>query len=368
MTQIALEIAPALLASREHHVSMRDAVLIGASAVLLRFAIFLAISIIHNLSVEQYAMLYDGRSYLVTAGDILKLNTDISLYHARVFPGFPGLVALLSLTGVPLVVGALGVNWISSGIAAGASSLLFRDRRIGWAMVVLIPHYLMNSSMAMTEAPMLALATCGVLLACRERIILAGVLLGLAGLVRPIACFPTMGIMVLLLIRKQGLKSLVLGLTAMFVVIAGLALVFLWRGDALAGIRFYASSPAAYGGDLFTWPFTSLIRTPLQEGISLGRTAYIWAHAAVVIAACAMLLWRVRSGDARDQLCIPWLLGNTLLTLCIGNIWGFECFHRFIIPAQPAMFWAMRRVLPRHAWLWLLIGCGSGAIAIGSAG
>jgi len=63
-------------------------------------------------------------------------------------------------------------------------------------------------------------------------------------------------------------------------------------------------------------------------------------------------------------LCFVWLLGNTAFVLCIGDKWGFECFPRFTVPAMPAFFWSIRRILPRGVWPWTAIAVVSAAIAI----
>ncbi len=60
----------------------------------------------------------------------------------------------------------------------------------------------------------------------------------------------------------------------------------------------------------------------------------------------------------------PWLLGNTLFVLCIGSGWGFNHFPRFNIPAQPALFYALSPLLPRHWIWWALFTAGSFATAV----
>jgi small-conductance mechanosensitive channel len=204
---------------------------------------------------------------------------------------------------------------------------------------------------------------------------IGGALLGMAGLVRPMACFAVFGQTFMYAVRRRWATAASFAIASGLIVFAGLWLVQDWRHDALASFRYQALSPAAYDGHLLTWPFRSLLITPLAEHASGWRVVYIWIHVVAVIAACGALAWHIarqwRVGwraDARDLLAGPWLLGNTLFALCIGNVWGFECFHRFLIPAQPAMFWALRGILPpaRWRWAWAAILVGSAVIATAS--
>ena len=61
-----------------------------------------------------------------------------------------------TLAKIPLPMAALCVTWISAGIAASSGARAFGDIRVGWALTCLIPHYLINSSLGMSEAPLLA--------------------------------------------------------------------------------------------------------------------------------------------------------------------------------------------------------------------
>lgn len=367
---------------------MRVAALIFALALAIRIIVFLCIAWRLDLSIEQYARLYDGNSYLTTAQAYVDRAWPEDDYHARVFPGFPAAVALLQWMGCPPAWAAVGINWISASLAAALAAWLFRDWRVGIACAVLIPHYLMNSTMAMTEAPLLALTLGGLIVARAPRVCIdgdvrvdgegatdagwrhvarlcaGGALLGLAGLVRPMACFATAANMLAL---RNGRRALIFGAVALVAVIAGLVNLQWWMGDALFSYRYQSASPAAYGGSLLQWPFTSLILTPLQNDVPPARIAYIWAHVVLVVIACLTVL-RAGSDTTLRRLSAVWLWSNTLFVLCIGNVWGFECFHRFTVPAMPAMFYALHRWLPRRIWIWAAITGVSAVIAAFSAG
>jgi hypothetical protein len=150
-------------------------------------------------------------------------------------------------------------------------------------------------------------------------------------------------------------------------VLAGVFALHAWTGDASHGVRVYASNPGAYGGDrMFTWPFKSLIFTPLYDPqVSAGRIAYIWTHVVLTLGAIVMLARRCSQSSpaAVDVLALVWLVGNTAFVLCIGSYWGFQHFPRFIIPAMPALFWAWRGALPDRWYLWAPASAGVYVIA-----
>ena len=350
---------------------------IACAAVLLRAIVFLAVHQIAHRSIDDYARSYDGNSYIITAQAMTGDRSQYNEFHGRVFPGYPALIALLHCCGVPFAAGAVGIDWVCAGLAASLAAGVFSDRRVGWAMVFFFPHYLMNSSMALSEAPLLAFSLAGVLLAQKRGMIPGGMLLGMAGLIRPMACFAALGYGAAQCIERavrprDRLRRLALfGCAAGGVFAMGLILLHRWRGDAFASARYYANSPSTYDGDLFTWPFHALLTVPIHRHIPIARVLYVYAHVVMALAACAMLCRKFVSArgrlDYRDALAGPWLCANTCFALCTGSIWGFECFHRFTIPALPAMFWALRAAFPKRKWMLCSLTLTSVTIAIGTS-
>jgi hypothetical protein len=343
---------------------------IAAAAVAFRVAVFVGVTLWFDVPLDSYVAKGDTASYIATARAMLGDGDGMTEYDRRVFPGYPAMIAAAGMLGVPLPWAALGITWLSAGAAAAGAAALFRDRRVGWAMVVLIPHYAINSSMGMTEAPLLALSLGGMLLARSgggARAGLSGAILGFGGLVRPVACFAVMGQVVADLLRRRWRPALLAGAIAAAVVFGGVLALHVWTGDVFRGVRVYANNPGAYGGQMFVWPFKSLIFSPLHDPqVSAGRVVYIWAHVLATLAAIAILARRClrRPSDPLDVLSLIWLVGNTLFVLCIGSYWGFQHFPRFIIPAMPALFWALRGALPNRWYLWAPLFAGVFVMAV----
>lgn len=121
---------------------------------------------------------------------------------------------------------------------------------------------------------------------------------------------------------------------------------------------------------MFTWPFASLIMTPIRYHIALWKVFHMWTHVVLTLAACGLVLRDLRrpmtfAEDRRNlQLSAPWLIGNTLFTLCVGHIWGFYQFHRFILVALPPMLWAFRKYFPDRRAAWIAIAVASAALGL----
>ncbi len=343
--------------------------LIALSATLLRVGVVAAVHLHHGVSLFDYAtQVGDGQSYIAIARAMLGDRSGLSEYDQRVFPGYPAMIAGLHLAGLPFHLAALGIDWLAAGLVAAMAAALFGDRRVGWAMVMLVPQYLINSTLAMSEAPMLTLTLAGLLLARRCRSGQAGAVLGLAGLVRPMACFAVAGAALSSAVEGRCRRGLALALVAGGVFVAGWMGAALWSGHAFENVRIYKNHPGAYAGQLFTYPFGSLISTPLHATVAAWKIPYIWAHVALTLLAIGLLAVKFkrdpRSADGLDALCLPWLAGNTLFVLCIGSHWGFDHYPRFTIPALPALFFALRRGLPDRIWMWGLITVASATAAV----
>lgn len=292
----------------------------------------------------------------------------VSAFDQRVFIGYPALIAALGAIGVSIPYAALALNWVASGAAAALTAVLFDDWRLGWAMVLLTPSYLMYSTTVMSEPTLLALTVAGLVIARRESPGMGGVLLGAAGLVRPMACFAVVGQAATMMGAKVR-SVVILCVTAAVVVFAGYFALHQWTGTPLFGARVYATDARAYGGHLFGLPFESLIMTPMRQHVASWKIVYIWLHVLVTLVACGLLVTEMRRAvetvDQRNaQLCAAWLVANTVFVLCIGSIWGFHEFHRFILPALPPLLWVFRRWYPRRPLPWAVIGAASFGLAL----
>jgi hypothetical protein len=348
----------------------RDLLTICLAALLIRALLCVLALHIRGWSALQFAMLRDGDSYIRVARALLGDPSTLRLIDRRVFIGYPALIASVAWLGVPVHVAALGLNWVATAISAILTAITFRDRRLGWAMATLTPSYLLYSTMAMSEATLLALTLGGIVIVRRHRNALGGALLGAAGLIRPMACFAALGVL-FERSQKSWRSARTVAIAAACATGIGLLLYHLWSGNALESVEIYATNERAYAGQLFTWPFESLIMTPIRSGVAAWRVAYIWSYVVVTFVACWIVLRDLMRRGSRSErpladlrLNAPWLVGNTVFTLFIGHIWGFYQFHRFILVALPPLLWLFQDYYPKRWHGWLVVGSVSFALAL----
>ena len=332
-------------------------------------AYFLAYTILFGVGWRDYALFSDAASYAAYAELLLGRVQAIDAHDGRVFPGLPAATALVALPGLSVPLAQLLYTFACGAFVPALAALVFRDARVGWATVVFPPIWLAGASMVGSEAPMLALSLAGlavVLAPDRPRLwhaAVAGVLLGLAGATRPVACFAAAGLIALLISRRRTAHAAVVGGASLAVVVAALLLVRAFFGDAMAGVRTYAADPRAYGGSsMFAPPFWSLLTTPTRVSIQSAKIAYAYLHALAMLVGLALLAVALvkRRGDDGGLvlLAFVWLAGNSIFALSVGGDWGFHIFPRLLVPALPPLVWAFARLgwLPRPRLWWAYAG------------
>jgi len=335
-------------------IAASDVLTVGAAASLVHLAIFLTVVSLFHVSLPAYTDKGDGASYKHMAAALLGQRGALDEYDARVFPGYPMLIAVTHLiTRLSIAASSLLVTFISAGAAAVLSAVVFQDRRVGWAVGLALPHAWINMSLAMSEAPVLALAMTGLLLARRNRAAAAGMIFGLSVLTRPVAGFALMGLLLDQIARGRARRGLLAAAWAALIFLLGMLIVHPITGGLFHGINVYANSPRTYAGQPFTWPTHSILWMTLHGQVGWPRWIYITAHVAACVGGCIVLS---RQNSPTDLLAFTWLALNTLFVLCLGlgpGAWGFNHFPRFTIPALPALAYAWRRFLPASPWLYI---------------
>lgn len=336
----------------------------------LRIALFAIASGTAGTGFEDYARAADGYQYIAYARAWLGDGAELAAHpqYGRFFPGYPMLIAALQALGTPVAAASLFPSWLAAGGVAVLGALVFRDRRVGWALAALTPSSVFSGSLISSEALCLLFSLAGLRLVQQGRAASAGIAFGLGGLFRPVAVFAMIGAAGMDLLKRRPGRAAALTALAGGTVAAGLAALH-WRfGDAFMSVRRYAGDPTAYGGELFTWPFRSLVMTPLTTPVAAWKLLFVGVHLLAVLGGCALAVrqWRRATPEERPLAAAAalWLWGNTLYVLCLGSVWGFHDFPRFLVPALPPLFQVYRQILPSRIWLWFAVGALSVALAL----
>lgn len=247
---------------KEH--ASRTMLMLAAAAIAVRLLAATIAFVTTDLRPADLGRLRDGAAYLAYASAITDGFAGLAEYDRRVFPGYPLLLALIGAARWPLI--AVLLNWLAAGAAAALAYRLYDDVRVGWAMAVLTPSYVLYSTTIMFEAVVLLAGVAAVLLMTRGRGVPAGLALGFAAVARPLAASFGAACLAVRSWRDRAFLAAAF-VTLACVAIAG-AWLWWWSGSLASGIDVYRSDTRAYGGDsLFAWPFASLIGVPLRESV-----------------------------------------------------------------------------------------------------
>jgi hypothetical protein len=291
------------------------------------------------------------------------------------FPGYPGTVALVRLTGLAPLPAALVATTVAGvvlayGVARLGELVPGGSRRVGRVLVVLVAAMPMGIvfSMAYSEALFCACAAWALVAVLRERWILAGFLTASAGLVRPTAAALVLAVVAAALVAivcptpaARAARSCL-----------GAVLACLGLGGYLGYVGWRTGSPTGW----FTvqargWDsaFDGGLATLGYAADALGRGPSIMgvATVAVLLGAVALLV-------AGVQQRLPWpllLYAAGVLVMDLGSDGLMASKARLAVPAftlllVPALTLARRRPGPRVAVLVAIILAGGwfGAYAL----
>ena len=330
-------------------------------AITLRLAITLIAARLGHVSLEQEVYHGDGYGYVHYARFILGQIPALTDYERRIFPGTPAAIALLLPTGMPEWLAGALPGWTGAAAACSGAAMLFADRRVGWLMAFFPPDSLMATTLVASEGVMLGFAVWGVIRFLKGDSATAGLLFGLAVIARPMACFAALACLVSAVSDRRWRSALIALLGTSCIVISALLWEHLRFGNSLQSAVSYRDEPSAYGGAIFDWPLRSLLYYSRHSGAGAAKFLFVWSHVAFAVITIGLLLRRhlADRSHALSRIALLWTAGNVAFCLCVGSIWGYLCFPRFLMPSLPPMVWAIDRWLPRRWYAWSVVAMPS---------
>ncbi len=300
----------------------------------------------------------DGSAYL---GNAARINGHglPGEYDQRMFVGLPWVIAMAARTGLEPGWAAQVLCLLFAGGMCMAWAAFFRDTRIGWAMAILPPHWVNDTSAVMNESLMLLLCCAG-MAAARSRagwwaVALSGLVFGAAGMVRPMACFATAGAMAMLWFDGRQARAVWIGAASAigFAALYASFTVLYW--NPMENVRVYHDHPTAYGGEMITWPLKSMIAEFQQRGLLHPAVIYKAGYIVAGMAIAIYSVWRlVKTRQPMDAMACVWWTTNMLFVLCIGSHWGMRIAQRSTAWALPAAMFLLVFWLPVR-WYWRLV-------------
>ncbi|MBB4687108.1 hypothetical protein [Amycolatopsis jiangsuensis] len=247
------------------------------------------------------------------------------------FPLYPGLVAILTLFGIPALPAGLVVSVLAGCAAAWGLFVLGRDfasPRVGLLMAVLwsVGPGSAALHLAYSEAVLVALVAWALVAVARRQWVLAGALALFAGLTRASAgaLVAAVGVAALVAVfqRRDGWRPWLGGLLAPLGLLGYLAYVGIRTGRADGWFWLQNAWQMHFDFGQFTWE-------QVKEGLTVDRASWITVTALIVLVAVALQLWTWAT-----RLPLPWQVYGTLtvvIALCSSNY--FQSRARFLLPA-----------------------------------
>ena len=335
-----------------HAPARRELAAIATAAILLRILVLIVMGLkAHDLVGMPYKS--DGSAYIDNAK---RINGDgmPSAYDQRVFVGYPWVIAIVHRVGVPYGWGAQALGWIFPGLMCAAAAAWLRDRRIGWAMAVLPPHFVLDTACVMNESLMILLCLLAMMTLRKQAwwgIAGAALLFAAAGVVRPMSCFAVAGALALLLQARRPGRAALLAV-ATLALLGGLLFAFktaYW--NPLDNAKAYNAQELAYNGRLFTYPFGSFVEVARTRSVFRPNYLYKLAYMVAAIGVLGLAVrawWKTRR--PLDAWAATWWGLNFAFVTCIGSHWGVDIAQRSLMWGAPAAFWTMRDCLPVRWW------------------
>jgi hypothetical protein len=344
--------------------SLGAAAEIGGVTLALRLGLLLATLGLFHVGLDEYVRFRDGGDYLRYAEAIRQLDLSaLGGYHARLYPGYPLVLAVL---GPPLGGGVAGL--LVSMLGAAAACLLFYqatgDRWLARYFYLLPPAWLLFSAVVMSEGLFMALQLGALLLFTRGRPLPAAAVLGLAAVVRPVSVLLA-GAMLLALVWQRRWRALLpFALLTALPSVGWMAVSYLAWGNLFANVTHYGATPLE--GTLVGLPFQGILAMLLSGQVPLWKQAYVLVNIGVSLAGIAVAAWQFfRVRDAWTLLLFVWITSSVLFYASIGMPWwAFNEYVRYIITFFPALLIVLSPLLPRTWWLVGPLGLASAAMAL----
>ena len=340
-----------------------EALALFALAWLLRLALLPAAAWTAGLAWRDLAFLYDGHMYIGIATSVPRLYEGIekvcavypsSETYTGWLPGYPVLIAALRWLVRDFRVAAMLASQLAS--AAGVVLFYLLARRLSprpLLAAVLFAFFpatwLLTGSLAFVESLYVTLAVAGFYALHRRWLGLAATLVGFA-LVTQKSGLVLLLVFAAVLWREEGSKALRHLPWALWALVP-LALLqwhlFAVFGDPWVNVRVQRGF---FGPHLFALPFERFLEGLLSP--TQPFEGHFWLRKLLNALSCLFYVWVCvrawRPGERRTELLLLWLTAVLLFNLCLGGVWSYHAFPRFMTLAAPPAILLSVDLLP--AW------------------
>lgn len=344
----------------------RTDTLLALAALLLRVLPVAALFLLTSTSWEKYLSGSDAGSFVPVAKFVYGLEplANLKTYDTRVFPGWPLAIGLLFKAGLP-EWSALALSLLCAAVAPVVFRRVTGDSRLAWLLVYFSPAWLLAGFHPISESAYVLLILLLLAALKLDRPFLAGILAGAMFAIRPfgIAWAGAAGLALLMAYPRQ-LRHAALYTAGSLLPVVGLVILNLrifgspWHqlevyGLPLDQLNVAPEIAARLGQTSGHWglPFRHLLATPWIITVPVWKIAYIYAHAAALLALVFPAIRSLgRNPAAWERALAIGFLANGALIVSTGPYWGFYSFDRYFVWGLPGALWLGRAWIPAGRW------------------
>jgi hypothetical protein len=342
-------------------------------ALLPSIAILIVVFGIYRVRLDLWLGVADTSSYIAVAHHFVTGQRSANEWDERVFPGWSLLLTPFSLLGIA-GPGAVALSTAFGALVPYLVWILTRDARTALGCAVLLPVWLLQSTLGMSEPSYLAAILIGLIALMRGQTAAGALMIGFAGLIRPTAAFAWAAGGLVLWRGRQWRKLVLWSAVSALVVSLIVPLNLKLYGEPLRQTKLYNSLPnigneareAGISEGKFGHlgiPFKALVETPILVRVPKWKIFYVWAHVVMILGACWFAFRHINGSDL-DQVLSVWALLNSAFIVSTGPYWGFHSFDRYCLWAMPAYMFLLRPYLPNARWIWYTVAVLSTLIAL----
>jgi Gpi18-like mannosyltransferase len=313
--------------------------------IILSFAIRFVLLYINNIEpkILNINFLQDNYFYYAHALDSNTLSIDNNP-DSRFFPWYPTLILFLSkVFFIPFSYSGLIINFLSLIGSVLIFWKLSKDRLATLLFCFIPTIWFIAPIKIATESLTVFLLLISLYLYHRKRLLLTGVVLGLASGVRPISVCLLISLIIVLL-KNKNIFKIIKGFLASF------ALIFIYNffvfKDLFYQFKIYPKIGGASGSSLgFIQIFNDIFRALDWHQYRILTSGLIYILSSFII---TYFLYKFRKKKEIYKISFYWSFFSLLFIFSFGPNPLLEEFRRFIIPFLPALILGLVEIVKKY--------------------
>ncbi|MCD6384198.1 hypothetical protein J7M23_00320 [Candidatus Sumerlaeota bacterium] len=314
--------------------------------------------IYNSIPLQWYVQLHDGQEYLIYARYLSTMQiANLPEAITRLGVGYPLLIVVFK-TLLGMNIASLFVNVLGTVITVLLFYRIFQERTLAFYFIFFTPSWFHYSTHAMSEGIFVGVSMLALYFWIKQKSLPAGLVLGFAFLIRPVALWLILPILIINLIQRKWQSALLFALGTLLIPGCWIFVSLSVWHSLIKNIATHFHRVQNY----YSPPFWVFLTSTFSPHYSFFKKLYFWLNYFISIYAL-IALYRGRA-SLINLLFFWWLILSLVFYTGVSSPWAFECFDRYILSCLPALIVGLKRLFPRNRWGVLMIAFLSFAISL----